>query len=62
LVVADGNIQSNFYPQEIKAGSSRNYPYTGVPGVDEIKAVSIIPTLGKGINRPCSGQRKELEF
>jgi hypothetical protein len=61
-VLGDESPQSFVYPQEIKRGSSKTYSYQDMPGFNTIKKLSVIPLLGRGINRPCSDQRIELKL
>ena len=62
VVRGDGQSESVLYNQEIESGSSRSFPYSGIPGVSEVEKIIVIPALGKGIYRPCSDQRIELEL
>jgi hypothetical protein len=62
VVKGDDNTESQLYEQPIKSGDSRSFPYAGIPGVGDVEEVSVIATIGQGINRPCSDQKKELEL
>lgn len=62
VIRGDGQSESVLYNQEIEPGSSRSFPYSGIPGVSEVEKIIVIPALGKGIYRPCSDQRVELEL
>ncbi|MEK6861178.1 MAG: archaellin/type IV pilin N-terminal domain-containing protein [Nanoarchaeota archaeon] len=62
VVRGDGESGSMLYNQEIESGDTRSFPYEGIPGVGSVEEVVVIPALGKGIYRPCSGQRVELEL
>ena len=62
VVDGDGNVQSQLYDQPIETGGSRSFPYSGIPGVPNVEKVSVIPTVGQGVNRPCTDQKKEVEF
>ena len=62
VVKGDENTESQLYQQTIKSGDSRSFPFAGIPGVGNIEEVSVIATIGEGINRPCTDQKKELEL
>ena len=61
-VRGEGDPFSTVYPQEIKRGSSKSFPYRNVPGISRVEKVNVIPLLGMGLNRPCSDQRVELKL
>ena len=58
----DGEVQSQLFAQSVEPGDSRSFPFEGIPGVGNIEEVSVIPTIGLGINRPCTEQKKELSL
>ena len=62
VVKGDGESQSRLYAQEIKSGGSRSFPYTNIPGVAEPETVSIMAAVGKGIYRPCTDQKIDVEL
>ena len=62
VVRGDGESGSVLYNQEIDSGSSRSFPYEGIPGVGNVEEIIVIPALGEGIYRPCSDQKVELEL
>lgn len=62
VVRGDGESESVLYNQEIDSGTSRSFPYSGIPGVGDVEKVIVIPALGKRIYRPCSEQRVEVEL
>ncbi len=64
LLVVSGSGKTNtvFYNQAVERGSSRSYPYTGIPGVPDVEKIFVVGTVGQGINRPCSDQKLELNL
>jgi hypothetical protein len=62
VVQGNGDVQSQLYVQPIKRGNERSFPYQNIPGVPDVDEVSVIPTIGEGIYRPCIDQKKELSF
>ncbi|MEK6839691.1 MAG: archaellin/type IV pilin N-terminal domain-containing protein [Nanoarchaeota archaeon] len=61
IVVKGGDdMQSQLFMQEIAPGDARSFPFTGIPGVGVVEEVTVIPSVGLGINRPCTEQKKEV--
>lgn len=64
IIRSSGKGKSNMvvYENGIEPGQSKSYPFSNIPGVSKIESVEVIPTVGKGIYRPCSDQRAELRL
>ena len=61
LVVKGGGSSANtVFDDSIEEGSERSFPYEGFPDVPDVEQVTVIPALGKGIYRPCSGQKVDV--
>lgn len=57
----EGEVGSVWYDDPIEEGGVRSYAYGGIPGVGVPERVTVVPTVGKGIYRPCSEQKVEVE-
>ncbi len=57
-----GKTGSTIFDDPLDRGSSRSFPYNGLPNVPNVERVTIIPALGKGIYRPCSEQKVEVNI
>ncbi len=52
------------YDDFIEPGSSRSYSFDGIPNVpiSTMQKLAVIPALGKGIYRPCSDKKVEVNI
>ncbi len=60
VVKGDSGSANTVFDDEIEEGSERSFPYEGFPDVPNVEQVTVIPALGKGIYRPCSGQKVDV--
>ena len=62
VVKGSGSSANTIFDDEIEEGSERSFPYLGFPDVPDVEKVTVIPALGKGIYRPCSGQKVDVNI
>ena len=62
VIHGGGSAEPVLFSQPMKAGDTKTFPYTGVPGIPSPDQVDVVATMGIGINRPCTSQKEQIKL